>query len=97
MVQAVSHPSFRLHFDSGCLAFTGESAQDIIREHHDIIAHVHLSKPKLASIVEADAPIYAPLLSTLDDVGYSSWAAIEMREADDPLKVIGEAISAVRL
>ncbi|GJE80317.1 sugar phosphate isomerase/epimerase family protein [Methylorubrum thiocyanatum] len=97
MVRAVSHPSFGLHFDSGCLAFTGESAQDIIREHHDIIAHVHLSKPKLAPIVEADAPIYAPLLSNLDDVGYSSWAAIEMREADDPLKVIGEAISAIRL
>ncbi|MBX9661605.1 MAG: sugar phosphate isomerase/epimerase [Nitrospiraceae bacterium] len=97
MVRAVSHPSFRLHFDSGCLAFTGESAQDIIREHHDIIAHVHLSKPKLASIIEADAPIYAPLLSALNDVGYGGWTAIEMREADDPLTVVSEAISAIRL
>ena len=97
MVRAVSHPSFRLHLDTGCLAFTGENAQEIIGEHHDIIAHVHLSKPELAPIVEADAPLYAPLLSTLNDVGYVGWTAIEMREADNPLTIIREAVSAVRL
>lgn len=95
MVRAVDHPSFRLHVDTGCLTFTEENVQEIISENHDIITHVHLSKPKLAPVAGADAPLYAPLLSALDDVGYGGWTAIEMREADDPLMAIGEAVSAI--
>ena len=95
MVRAVDHPSFRLHVDTGCLIFTKESVQDIIREHYDIIAHVHVSKPKLAPIAGADAPLYAPLLSALDNVGYSGWTAIEMLEVDNPLITISEAVSAI--
>ncbi|MCJ2027835.1 sugar phosphate isomerase/epimerase [Methylobacterium sp. J-043] len=97
MVRAVNHPSFRLHIDSGCLAFTEEDIQDIIREHHDIIAHVHLSKPKLAPITRVDAPLYAPLISVLTEVEYVGWTAIEMRETDDSLSNINEAILTLQL
>lgn len=95
MVRAVNHPSFLLHVDTGCLAFTGESAQDIIRENYDIIAHVHLSKPKLAPIAETDAQLYVPVLTELYASGYRGWTAIEMREVDDTLIIIREAVSAL--
>lgn len=96
MVRAVNHPSFKLHLDIGCLALTGEKISEIISEHHDIIAHVHLSKPKLVSIVESDTSIYRPVLSALEQAEYRGWTAIEMREMPDSLAAVREAVSTIK-
>ncbi len=47
VVQAVNHPNIRMQLDIGALALNGEQADDVLRQHHVLVGHVHASEPDL--------------------------------------------------
>jgi len=92
MVRTVSHPSLRLHIDTGCLELAGDEISKVVGANTDLIAHVHLSKPNLVPISDAEER-FSELFRVLASSDYQSWIAIEMRETDRPEQAVHEALA----
>ncbi len=50
VVRYVGHPAIRMQFDTGALTINGEDPAAVLREHADLIGHVHASEPNLVPL-----------------------------------------------
>lgn len=50
VVTAVGHEAIRMQFDSGALTINGESPDDVLERHAELIGHVHASEPDLVPL-----------------------------------------------
>lgn len=96
MVRQVNHPSLKLHIDTGCMELVGEIGSHVVKDHIDIIGHVHVSRPQLAPVAVSDRPANISLLHLLSSLNYSGWVAIEMREVPDSRVALSAAIASLR-
>jgi D-psicose/D-tagatose/L-ribulose 3-epimerase len=79
MIHRVSHPSLRLHLDTGCALLAGDSISSAIHKGGCMIQHFHLSEPHLSNF---NLPVseHEHAAKALKRVNYSGWCSIEMRE-----------------
>lgn len=93
VVRQIDHPAVRMQLDTGAIQLAGESINEIIQAHRDLIGHVHLSDPQLVPLgnSKSDHSNMAKALSTgLPD----HIACIEMLSPknDDSLQAIDRAL-----
>ena len=50
VVREVDSPDIKMQFDTGALTINGETADAVLREHADLIGHVHASEPDLVPL-----------------------------------------------
>jgi D-psicose/D-tagatose/L-ribulose 3-epimerase len=91
LVRAVDSAGFRLHLDTACLFLAGEDIPSAIEANHEILQHFHASEPNLGTF---HAPLidHAGAARALRSIGYSSWISLEMREAEQPVAALEEAV-----
>ncbi|MFY9287474.1 MAG: sugar phosphate isomerase/epimerase family protein [Alphaproteobacteria bacterium] len=96
LVRMIDHPGIRLHLDTGALIVSRESAKDIVAEHHDILAHVHVSRPELAAVTDV-LPIDNELAGALTQANYQGWVSIEISTKENALTCIERALTVTRM
>ncbi len=94
MVNAVDHPGLRMHLDTGCTILSDEDPVKIIELYHEIICHVHISKPFLEPLDETAINL-AKLRKALESICYEGYVAIEMRETENALESVANASKVV--
>lgn len=52
VVRLVDNPAIRMQFDTGALAINGEDPELVLKQHGDLIGHVHASEPNLVTVGE---------------------------------------------
>jgi D-psicose/D-tagatose/L-ribulose 3-epimerase len=82
LVDAVAHPGFGLHLDTGGMKLAQESPARGIARAGQRSRHFHVSTPYLKAI-EPD-PLHAECARALRQVGYQGWVSIEMVEGKLP-------------
>ncbi|WP_296250634.1 sugar phosphate isomerase/epimerase family protein [Pseudomonas sp. UBA4194] len=93
IVRLVDHPHIRMQLDTGAILINAESPVNVLTLHGELIGHVHLSEPGLATLgsVGSDHSTIAAELAALrpDDV-----YAIEMLPTGEgsQVKAVSEAI-----
>ncbi len=95
LVRAVSSPGFRLHLDTACMFLAGENIPESLREHRDILQHFHVSEPSLGSFHQ---PLidHRSVAAALRSQSYEGWISLEMREAEQPVSALSEAVQFVQ-
>lgn len=91
LVKAVDSPGFRLHLDTACMFLAGEDIPAVIETSREILQHFHASEPNLGDF---HSPVidHASASRALRSIGYSSWISLEMREAEQPVAALREAV-----
>jgi D-psicose/D-tagatose/L-ribulose 3-epimerase len=91
LVRAVDSAGFRLHLDTACMFLAGEDIPSAIEAHHEILQHFHASEPNLGTFA---APVvdHASAARALRSIGYSNWISLEMREAEQPIAALQQAV-----
>ncbi len=89
MVREVSHPSVRLHLDTGCVLLAGDAIDEAIRDGSAWLSHFHIAEPQLGDFSMPRAK-HVEAARALRECGYAQWIAIEMRA--QPIAAI-EALS----
>jgi sugar phosphate isomerase/epimerase len=94
LVRAVKSPGFGLHLDTACMFLAGENIAAAIEASRDILRHFHASEPNLGDF---HAPVvdHAAANHALRSIGYSNWVSLEMREAEQPVAALQEAVRLV--
>ncbi|KIC39063.1 hypothetical protein RA27_18130 [Ruegeria sp. ANG-R] len=92
-VRYAAHPAIALNFDIGASYLTGTFAQVncLIEDAGDTISHVHISEPFL-SLAPADPTEAGRVLCALQDIGYKHAVSIEMRQPENGLTGLDEAL-----
>lgn len=50
VVKMVNHSAIRMHFDTGAIEINGENPERILKQHANIIKHIHASEPDLVPL-----------------------------------------------
>lgn len=91
LVKAVNHSAVGLHLDTGCV-FLGDGNIDLaIRQGISHLIHFHMAEPELANFSSPKAN-HILAAKALNDVGYNHWIAIEMKEGENSVKNVIQAI-----
>lgn len=90
LVRQVDSPGFRLHLDTACMTLAGDDITRTIRDNADILAHFHISEPRLGDFSEPEMD-HAVAAAALRESGYDGWVSIEMRPAEDIVAGIRQA------
>jgi sugar phosphate isomerase/epimerase len=56
VVRRVNHPAVGLQLDLGAMTLTGEGTLEHLREHADLVRHVHASEPDLVPLGDGTTP-----------------------------------------
>ena len=95
LVRAVNSPGFRLHLDTACMFLADDDIAKTIADNHDILAHFHVSEPKLGKFAKPESP-HAVAAAALKKVGYLGFVSIEMLNKGNTLQPITEALDYVQ-
>jgi sugar phosphate isomerase/epimerase len=84
LICAINCAGLALNLDVGSILANDEIAnlESIVREHVEIIGHVHISEPFLAP-APADVRTTERLIEALDMAGYARWTSLEMRSTGE--------------
>ncbi len=95
LVREVDSPGFRLHLDTACMFLAGEDIPAALESHRDILRHFHVSEPNLGSF---DQPVidHASVAAALASASYDGWLSLEMREGEQPVTALSEAVQFVQ-
>ena len=95
LVRTVASPGFQLHLDTACMFLAGENIPESLRAHRDILHHFHVSEPNLGSF---QLPVidHAAIAAALHSLPYDGWISLEMREAEQPVAALTEAVQFVQ-
>lgn len=92
VVRSVDHPAIRMQLDIGALTVNGEEPSKLLREHGDLIAHIHASEPHLVVLGEAGTD-HAPAAAAVRAWCPGPVVSVEMREAaPTPLAAVDRAL-----
>ena len=73
----------------------GENIPESLREHQDILQHFHVSEPNLGAFHQ---PLidHRSVAAALRSLSYGGWISLEMREAEQPVAALTEAVQFVQ-
>ncbi len=92
MVTMLDHPAARTIFDVKSATTEGRSLEQLIREHADIIAHVHANDANRRGPGFGDTD-FAPILQTLRSIGYDGYVSVEVFDySPDPETIARESL-----
>lgn len=83
LVVRVGSPGVGLHVDTAQLLMGGEHLSSFVGDAGCPIRHVHLSEPFLEPLDRSAKVSHRDNMATLEQVGYTGWVSVEMREAPD--------------
>jgi len=84
-VQMVGSKGLKMNLDFGTILTNGEDPSDVAR-YVPYVNHVHISENALAGVERREE--HAVFLDALAKAGYSRCVSIEMRNQEDPAKVL---------
>lgn len=96
LVNAVNHPGFRLHLDTGCMTLAHDPIAETFGAAFPLLRHFHVSEPNLdppGTSGKVDHPAFA---AELKRRGYGHWVSLEMRE-QSPFTLDGLAAAVRRV
>jgi sugar phosphate isomerase/epimerase len=76
LIQQIDHPNFRLLLDTKAMTAERQAAPDLIREHADLLAHVHANDANGQAPGFGDTD-FQPILAALRDIGYDAYVSVE--------------------
>lgn len=82
LIEAVGHPSLRLHVDAAAASLEGPGALDAIAGCGDRIRHVHISEVGLDRVGMGRVD-HVAIAAALRSSGYDGWATVEMKHDPD--------------
>lgn len=82
LVQAVGHPSFALHFDTGSSRMEDASPAAEVAKFSGRFRHMHASEPLLAPFDLEGTVDHPAVARVLEGSGYGGWTSLEMKKAD---------------
>jgi sugar phosphate isomerase/epimerase len=73
----IGSPQVRLHLDCKAMASEAVPIPELIRRHHQMLAHFHANDPNLQGpgFGQLDFP---PIFEALGEVGYGGWVSVEV-------------------
>lgn len=80
IVHRIAHPAIWMHLDTGALTINSEDPQQVIRDYADLIGHVHVSEPGLATLGDGKTD-HVKVASALKRYLNSQIVSIEMLPA----------------
>ncbi len=89
LVRTVDHPGFRMMVDVKAMAADERPVSDQIREVVDLVRHVHVNDPNRLGPGMGEVA-FAPILLTLNDVGYDHWVSVEAFDATYGIEKIAQ-------
>lgn len=81
VVRHIDHEGIAMQFDSGAAFMNSENPAQIIRDHAEIIGHVHISEPKLAPVGSLNSQ-HPQIAETLKQLLPNKTCTIEMLTSD---------------
>jgi len=91
LVKAINHPAIGLHLDTACVFLQGDSIEIAIREGRDHLIHFHIAEPDLSDFSSPKADHHSAA-KVLNQCGYLGWLSIEMKETENPVDSVTEAV-----
>lgn len=82
LVRAVGSENIRLHLDTACALLGEEDIASAVTKGHDVLAHFHISEPKLVTFRQPQAD-HRGAAQALRSGSYNGWLAIEMLSDPD--------------
>jgi len=76
LVEQINHPSFRLMLDVKAMASEEQAPADLIRQHADLLAHVHANDANQQAPGFGDTD-FRPILAALREVSYQGYLSVE--------------------
>lgn len=76
-VEDVAHPNLRMMLDVKAMSSEGRPIPDIIRDHGDLLAHVHANDANMRGPGFGDTD-FRPIAEALRDVGYDGFISVEV-------------------
>jgi len=76
LVHHVSSPGVRVNADVGSLTTSAEDSATWLRDHIDLVGHVHASEPDLGEVHAS--PAHEGAARGLADARYDGWVSVEM-------------------
>jgi sugar phosphate isomerase/epimerase len=91
LVEAVAHPGFGLHLDTGCIHMGGDDPVEAISACAAVMCHLHVSEPQLLGF---SAPVvdHGRVADALVRHGYGGWISLEMRREEPALEAVTVAV-----
>jgi sugar phosphate isomerase/epimerase len=83
-VRLVDHDAVKLNFDLGAITMNNEMVnfERIFESAFDVISHIHISEPNLAS-APRDTQQISRLKNMIDTFEYTNWVSIEMKRPSE--------------
>jgi sugar phosphate isomerase/epimerase len=79
-IEAVNHPGFQLHLDTGCMTLATDPITSTISVGFPYLRHFHISEPNLDPPGTSGRVDHAKFAGELTRRGYGEWVSLEMRE-----------------
>jgi sugar phosphate isomerase/epimerase len=95
LVKAVNHPAIGLHLDTGCVFLAGGDIELVIHKGAEHLIHFHAAEPELSNFSFPKANHISAAIA-LKDIGYERWVSIEMKENEDSIKSVVDAVKFIR-
>ena len=91
LAEAVDHPGFGLHLDTGCIHMAGDDPAEAVRSCADVMRHLHVSEPQLADLCQPVVD-HERVARVLHESGYGHWVSLEMRRPDPAIRRIRTSV-----
>ena len=95
MARRADHAHVRAHLDSACVYLGGDDIAQAVVAAAPWLAHYHIAEPDLTGFADPVCD-HDAAASALARVGYAGRIVIEMKQADDPLASLREALDFAR-
>lgn len=79
LAKTINHPAFRINLDISTMTINSENYLETITKAVSWFGHVHISEPNLDPVAKG-VTNHSNISSTLKEINYNGWIAIEMKE-----------------
>ena len=93
MVKKIAHPAIQMQFDTGAMTLTAEDPHEFLRNHADLIGHIHASEPNLVPLGTGSCDHHS-MAKAISTYAADKIVTIEMVAPKDqsPIKAISNAL-----
>jgi sugar phosphate isomerase/epimerase len=77
LIETIGHPQVRLILDCKAMSSEAVPIPELIRRHHDLLAHFHANDPNLQGPGFGELE-FGPIFAALGEVDYRGWVSVEV-------------------